>query len=80
MSSGDQKHVTERDGLKKSGRWFNSHRIKSFAENELKGTEKSSKKYNYHGLNTNIIFNYVIHKTGDDFENLYIVFFKIKQK
>ena len=40
MSSGDQNHVTERDGLKKSGRWFNSHRIKSFAENELKGTEK----------------------------------------
>ena len=70
MSSGDQKHVTERDGLKKSGRWFNSHRIKSFAENELKGTKKSSKRYNYHGLNTNIIFNYVIHKTGNDFENL----------
>ena len=50
--------------LKKSGRWFNSHRIKSFAEIELQGTEKSSKKYNYHGLNTNIIFNYVILKSG----------------
>ena len=70
MSSGDQNHVTERDGLKKSGRWFNSHSIKSFAENELRGTKKSSKQYNYHGLNTNIIFNYVIHKTGDDFKNL----------
>src|SRR6056300_115805 len=80
MSSGDQNHVTERDGLKKSGRWFNTHRIKSFAENELKGTEKSSKKYNYHGLNTNIIFNYVIHKTGDDFRNLIQSIFQDKAK
>jgi hypothetical protein len=80
MSSGDQKHVTENDGLKKSGRWFNSHSINSFAQNELKGTKKSSKKYNYHGLNTNIIFNYVIHKTGDDFENLINDIFKIKQR
>jgi len=80
MSSGDQKHVTERDGLKKSGRWFNTHRIKSFAENELKGTKKSNKKYNYHGLNTNIIFNYVIHKTGDDFKNLMNNIFQEKAK
>ena len=80
MSSGDQKHVTENDGLKKSGRWFNSHRIKSFAENELKGTKKSDKKYNYHGLNTNIIFNYVIYKTGDGFENLMNNIFQNKAK
>ena len=80
MSSGDQKHVTENDGLKKSGRWFNSHGIRSFAEIELKGTKKSSKKYNYHGLNTNIIFNYVIHKTGDDFENLMNNIFQNKAK
>jgi hypothetical protein len=80
MSSGDQKHVTERDGLKKTGRWFNSHSINSFAQNELKGTKKSSKKYNYNGLNTNIIFNYVIHKTGDDFENLINDIFQNKAK
>ena len=80
MSSGDQKHVTEKDGLKKTGRWFNSHSINSFAQNELKGTKKSSKKYNYHGLNTNIIFNYVIHKTGDDFENLINDIFQNKAK
>ena len=55
-------------------------RIKSFAENELKGTKKSSKKYNYHGLNTNIIFNYVIHKTGDDFRNLMNSIFQDKAK
>lgn len=80
MSSGDQEYVTERDGLKKSGRWFNSHRIKSFAENELKGTKKSSKKYNYHGLNTNIIFNYVIYKTGNNFQNLMNNIFQKKAK
>ena len=80
MSAGDQNHVTERDGLKKSGRWFNSHSIESFAKTELQGTEKSSKKYNYHGLNTNIIFNYVIHKTGDDFKNLMNNIFQDKAK
>ena len=80
MSSGDQNHVTERDGLKKSGRWFNTHRIKSFAENELKGTEKSSKKYNYHGLNTNIIFNYVIFKSAENFDNLLDKIFRKKIK
>jgi len=80
MSSGDQNHVTERDGLKKSGRWFNTHSIKSFAENELKGTEKSSKKYNYHGLNTNIIFNYVIFKSAENFDNLLDKIFRKKIK
>lgn len=80
MSSGDQNHVTERDGLKKSGRWFNSHPIKSFAEDELKGTKKSSKKYNYHGLNTNIIFNYVIFKSGNNFDNLLDKIFREKAK
>jgi hypothetical protein len=38
------------------------------------------RKYNYHGLNTNIIFNYVIHKTGDDFENLMNNIFQDKAK
>ena len=80
MSSGDQNRVTERDGLKKSGRWFNSHPIKSFAEDELKGTKKSSKKYNYHGLNTNIIFNYVIFKSGNNFDNLLDKIFREKAK
>ena len=31
-------------------------------------------------LNTNIIFNYVIHKTGDDFENLMNSIFQDKAK
>ena len=31
-------------------------------------------------LNTNIIFNYVIHKTGDDFENLINSIFQDKAK
>ena len=80
MSSGDQNYVTERDGLKKTGRWFNSHSIKSFAENELKDTRSKNKKYNYHGLNTNIIFNYVIFKSGDKFDDLLDKLFREKAK
>ncbi len=67
MSAGDQDHVTEKDGFLKSGRWFNSHALKEFTQNELKGTRSSFKKYNYNGLPPNIVFEYVIHKTGDEF-------------
>jgi len=70
MNAGDHKYVTEEKGLIKTGRWFNQHGIKSYAENELKGSQKSKNKYNYHGLATNIIFNYVAHKAGKNFKDL----------
>ena len=46
----------------------------------LKELKNLVRRYNYHGLNTNIIFNYVIHKTGDDFENLMNSIFQDKAK
>ena len=71
MASGDQKYVDENIGLKKTGRWYNSHPISSFANQELKNSEPTnSKKYYYNGLATNIIMNYVIYKTGNDFQKL----------
>ena len=71
MAAGDQNYVDDNDGLKKTGRWYNSHPISSFANMELKNSEPtSSKKYYYNGLATNIIMNYVIHKTNKDFQKL----------
>ena len=69
------------DGLKKTGRWFNSHPISSFANLELKNSEPSnSKKYHYNGLATNIIINYVIHKTNKDFQKLLNEIFQKKAR
>ena len=34
----------------------------------MEGSKKAKVKYNYHALYTNIIFNYIKHKTGDEFE------------
>lgn len=67
MSAGDYQYVTEKSGFLESGRWFNEFPIRSFAENELKGTKASPKKYNYHGLLPNLVFSYIAHKTGDEF-------------
>ena len=71
MAAGDQKYVSDDIGLKKTQRWYNSHPISSFAKQELKNSEPTnSKKYHYNGLATNIIMNYVIYKTGKDFQIL----------
>ncbi|MDC0955309.1 hypothetical protein OAR83_02290 [Alphaproteobacteria bacterium] len=67
MNTGDYRYVNEKDGMVETGRWFNNHSIKSLAENELKGTKPAVKKYNYNGLPPNIIFGYIMHKTGKDF-------------
>ena len=81
MAAGDQKYVDENIGLKKTRRWYNSHPISSFANMELKNTEPSnSKKYYYNGLATNIIMNYVIHKTNKDFQKLLNEIFQKKAK
>lgn len=81
MAAGDQKYVDDNAGLKKTGRWYNNHSIFSFANNELKNSEPSnSKKYYYNGLATNIIMNYVIFKTNEDFQKLLNEIFQKKAK
>ena len=59
MSAGDQKHVDGYRGLIKTGKWYNVHPISAFAFDELDNTVKAKSKYNYNGLVTNIIINYV---------------------
>ena len=78
MTAGDQKHVDDNKGLLKTGRWYNSHPVGSFAKNELKNTKPASPKYHYNGLATNIIMNYVIHKTNKDFQTLLNKIFREK--
>tara|TARA_B100000282_G_C31599973_1_gene429686 strand:- start:33 stop:824 length:792 start_codon:yes stop_codon:yes gene_type:complete len=81
MAAGDQKYVDDNDGLKKTGRWYNSFPISAFANLELKNSEPTnSKKYHYNGLATNIIMNYVIYKTGKDFQKLLNEIFQKKAK
>ena len=70
MRTGDQKHVGIWDGVKAaSGYGKNPHdrSIKSIMTNELKGSRSGSKIFNYNNLNLNIAFNYLIFKTGKDF-------------
>lgn len=71
MRSRDQNVVTENKGLLATGRWFNNETIQSFAGNELRGTKPASQAvYNYNGLATNVAMNYVIFKTGRDWQRL----------
>jgi glutaredoxin-related protein len=78
MRGGDQKWVGER---RKVG---SDNRIKGEKPEEnvnviglvkvmnkyLRGSEKSKLIYNYSALTTNVIMNYVKHKTGDDWDKL----------
>ena len=74
MRARDKKFVDDDKGLKKTKRWYNNHSLKSFIDNELKGTKKPSgnwnDEYHYNGLVTRIIINYVIHKTNQDYQKL----------
>jgi peptidoglycan hydrolase-like protein with peptidoglycan-binding domain len=74
MRAGDQKVVSDTKGLIASGRWYNIFSIGSFAREELKGTTPAGREgkrpYHYNGLATNIVLNYIIHKTGGSFQAL----------
>ena len=73
MRARDEKYVDDIIGMKSTGRWYNVHSIKSFAERELKDSKPSPKwsdKYRYNGFATNIIMNYTVHKSGTDFQTL----------
>jgi hypothetical protein len=81
MAAGDQKVIDDNVGLIKTKRWYNSHPISSFANRELKNTKKiKSTRYHYNGLVTNIIMNYVIHKSNGNFQKLLNKIFQEKAK
>ena len=77
MKAGDQKYVGERikprkDNILKKDKKINVNmvRLNTLMKDYFQGTKKSKPVYNYSALTTNVIMNYVIHKTGDDWEKL----------
>ena len=71
MRAGDSPFVDDDTGLRSSGRWYNSHDLRSFANNELAGTEPSgNRRYHYNGLATRVMINYAVFKAGDNYQSL----------
>jgi len=81
MQAGDQRYIGERikprhDGYLKNKKWggrkinVNTVGLKRLMKKYFQNTEKSQPVYNYSALTTNVIMNYVIFKTGDDWEKL----------
>ena len=83
MNAGDLEYVDDSSGLIGTGRWYNTHSIETFARRELKDSKPiplRERKHHYNGLVTNIILNYVIHKTGNQFNDLLQSVFQEKVK
>ncbi len=75
MSTGDQKYINE---FKKHGTGkvlgksydFESKNINTTTSLFFKDSVKSKSVYNYNGFVSQLIINYIEHKTGDDYEKL----------
>ncbi len=77
MQAGDQRYVGERikprnDNRLKKNQSVNVNTIplEILLKKYFQNTKKSKPVYNYSALTTNVIMNYVIFKTGDDWEKL----------
>ena len=78
MKGGDQKWVGERRNVGSDNRIKGSKKeenvnvigLVKVMNKYLRGTEKSKLIYNYSALTTNVIMNYVKHKTGEDWDKL----------
>ena len=80
MNAGDQEYIIWEKGLISTGRWSNNHSIKSFAENELKNSKKSSSYYNYNEVVTNVLMSYIVHKSQGNFQKVLDETFQKKVK
>jgi len=82
MRAGDQQYIGERikprrdcilkNKKDKYGKKINVNTtpLKILMKNYFQNTKKSNRVFNYSALTTNVIMNYVIFKTGDDWEKL----------
>ena len=77
MQAGDQKYIGDRlkprkDNILKKDKKINVNmvRLNTLMKDYFQDTKPSKPVYNYSALTTNVIMNYVIHKTGDDWEKL----------
>ena len=79
MKAQDQKYVHDSKGLLSSGRWYNVHPLGSFTDLELKNSTLSGdKSYHYNGLVTNVLANYTIFKSGNNYQELLNKIFREK--
>ena len=80
MSTGDQKYIDEfKDGTSALGA-YEGNSISMTMSLFFKGSVKSKSSYNYNGFVTQLIINYIKHKTGDDYEKLLNKIFADKVK
>jgi len=86
MSVGDQKYINEfKDGttghpLADLTYEYETKDIFSTIGLFFKNSEKSKSYYNYNGFITQLLFNYIKHKTGEDFQKLLNKVFQDKVK
>lgn len=83
MNAGDLNYIDDSNGMIGTGRWPNVHSIQTLAERELNGSKaipKSKRRHHYNGFLTNLIMNYVVHKTDYDFQGLMDQVFQDKVK
>ena len=69
MRAGDQQHA-DSNGLKASGIHINNKVLGHIISDELKNTEPARSIYNYSELPPLLLLNYVIYKTGNNFQSL----------
>ena len=72
MSAGDQEYIGERldpqvdNQWKATGKNLNMTSLETIMNSYMQNTNKGRDVYNYSALTTHVIFNYVLHKSGDD--------------
>ena len=86
MAAGDQKYISEWSGrttgkpLANLSYGYEDNSISMTTSLYFKGSVKSASVYNYNGFVTQLIINYIKHKTGDDYKKLLNKIFADKVK
>ena len=85
MAAGDQKYVYDSYFLSNPSvvthlQIADDANLAYYMTTQFQGTKKSKSKYNYNVINTNLIFNYILFKSGDDFEKILDETFKNKAR
>ena len=85
MAAGDQKYINEfkynpNSILANLSYEYETSSISTTMSLYFRDTVKSKSRYNYNGFITQILFNYIKHKTSDDFQKILDKIFKDKVK
>ena len=82
MNTGDQKYVDEYNGKITTLGAYEDEDIETTMRLHFrnKNTKKSKDIYNYNGFVTQLIFNYIRFKTGEDYKKFYSKIFNDKVK